>query len=184
MPWAANYNPEMLDPTFYDPTRELAAQSEQANITNQALGQFMGAQDLSSRAASIQGQGAKQAADTLGRYNNLNVGVANQFAGNNLQIRNEAQRYNQGLNKQLYDQNVIANQQFDNTKRALRHNLGDAENTLLTNMYKTDALNQIYPQYAVDPSSGGKMYFTRPKAPKPTTYQDDLDYAKKYNIQI
>jgi hypothetical protein len=179
LPWAASYNPEMLDPTFYDPTRELAAQSEQANITNQALGQFMGAQDLSSRAASIQGQGAKQAADTLGRYNNLNVGVANQFAGNNLQIRNEAQRYNQAQNKQLYDQNVIANQQFDNTKRALRHNLGDAENTLLTNMYKTDALNQIYPQYAVDPSSGGKMYFTRPKAPKPTTYQDDLDYAKK-----
>ena len=179
LPWAASYNPEMLDPTFYDPTRELAAQSEQANITNQALGQFMGAQDLSSRAASIQGQGAKQAADTLGRYNNLNVGVANQFAGNNAQIRNEAQRYNQAQNKQLYDQNVIANQQFDNSKRALRHNLGDAENTLLTNMYKTDALNQQFPQYAIDPSTGGKMYFTRPKAAKPTTYQDDLDYADK-----
>jgi len=179
LPWAANYNPEMLSPTFYDPTRELAAQSEQANITNQALGQFMGAQDLSSRAASIQGQGAKAAADTLGRYNALNVGVANQFAGNNLQIRNEAQRYNQAQNKQLYDQNVIANQQFDNTKRALRHNLGDAENTLLTNMWKTDALNQQTPQYAIDPSTGGRMHFTKGRVVKPTSYKDYLDYAKE-----
>jgi ribosomal protein S16 len=179
LPWAASYNPEMLDPTFYDPTRELAAQSEQANITNQALGQFMGAQDLSARAASIQGQGAKQAADILGRYNNLNVGLANQFAGNNTQIRNEAQRYNQGLNKQLYDQNVIGNQQFDNTKRALRHNLGDAENTLLTNMYKTDAVNQLTPQYAIDTSVGGKMHFTGPKPIKPTTYKDYLATAKE-----
>jgi hypothetical protein len=179
LPWAAGYHPEMLDPTFYDPTRELAAQSEQANITNQALGQFTGAQDLSSRAASIQGQGAKQAADTLGRYNNLNVGVANQFAGNNAQIRNEAQRYNQAQNKQLYDQNVIANQQFDNSKRALRHNLGDAENTLLTNMWKTDALNQQFPQYAIDPSTGGKMYFTKGKMAKPTQYTDYLEYAQQ-----
>ena len=179
LPWAANYHPEMLSPTFYDPTRELAAQSEQANITNQALGQFMGAQDLSSRAASIQGQGAKQAADTLGRYNALNVGVANQFAGNNLQIRNEAQRYNQAQNKQLYDQNVIANQQNDNTKRALRHNLGESENTLLTNMWKTDALNQQTPQYAIDPSTGGRMHFTKGRVVKPTSYKDYLDYAKE-----
>jgi hypothetical protein len=179
LPWAANYHPEMLSPTFYDPTRELAAQSEQANITNQALGQFMGAQDLSSRAASIQGQGAKQAADTLGRYNALNVGVANQFAGNNLQLRNEAQRYNQAQNKQLYDQNVIANQQNDNTKRALRHNLGESENTLLTNMWKTDALNQQTPQYAIDPSTGGRMHFTKGRVVKPTSYKDYLDYAKE-----
>jgi hypothetical protein len=179
LPWAASYNPELLSPTFYDPTRELAAQSEQANITNQALGQFMGAQDLSSRASSIQGQGAKQAADTLGRYNALNVGVANQFAGNNLQIRNEAQRYNQAQNKQLYDQNVIANQQNDNTKRALRHNLGESENTLLTNMWKTDALNQQTPQYAIDPSTGGRMYFTKGKMAKPTQYTDYLEYAQQ-----
>lgn len=179
LPWAANYHPEMLSPTFYDHTRELAAQSEQANITNQALGQFMGAQDLSSRAASIQGQGAKAAADTLGRYNNLNVGVANQFAGNNLQIRNEAQRYNQAQNKQLYDQNVIGNQQNNNTKRVLRHNLADSENTLLTNMWKTDALNQQKPQYAIDPSPGGRMHFTKGRVVKPTSYKDYLDYAKE-----
>jgi len=178
-PWAANYHPEMLTPTFYDPTRELAAQSEQANIANQALGQFTGAQDLSARSASIQGQGAKQAADTLGTYNNLNVGIANQFAGNNVQIGNEAQRFNQAQNKQLFDQRTIANQQYDNAKRALRHNLVDSENTLLTNMWKTDAMNQMYPQYAIDPSVGGRMHFTQGKEQDPTLTQSTLDYATK-----
>jgi hypothetical protein len=180
LPWAARYEPQLLSPTFYDPTRELAAQSEQANIANQALAQFTGPQALSARSASIQGQGAKQAADTLSRYNNLNVGVANQFEGNNAQIANEAQRFNQAQNKQLYDQNVIANQQFKNTKRALRHNLGEAYNTGTTNMMKTDALNQLYPQYSVDPSTGGRMHYTRGKQYKPELASSFDSLVQKY----
>ena len=181
LPWAASYDPQLMDPVYYDPTRELAAQSEQANIANQALAQFTGPQALSARSASIQGQGAKQAADTLARYNNQNVGVANTFEGNNTQIMNEAQRYNQGLNKQLYDQNTITNQQYDNTKRALRHNLVDAENALTTNMWKTDALNQMYPQYAVDPSVGGRMHFTRGKSSlKPELTSSYNSYLEQY----
>ena len=180
LPWAASYQPELMDPVYYDPTRELAQQSEQANIANQALAQFTGPQALSARSASIQGQGAKQAADTLARYNNQNVGIANQFEGNNTQIMNEAQRYNQALNKQLYDQNTIANQQYDNTKRALRNNLVQAENTLLTNMMKTDALNQLYPQFAVDPRSGGKMYYTKGKKMKPELTESFDSLVQKY----
>ena len=181
LPWAARYEPELMTPTFYDPTRELAAQSEQANIANQALAQFTGPQALSARSASIQGQGAKQAADTLGRYNAQNVGVANQFAGNNAQIMNQAQMMNQAQNKQLYDQNVIANQQYANTKRALKHNLGEAFNTGTTNMMKTDAMNQMYPQYAVDPRSGGRMHFTQGKKLNPTMSKDAFKYAQTLN---
>jgi hypothetical protein len=177
LPWAARYEPELMTPTFYDPTRELAQQSEQANITNQALAQFTGPQALSARSSSVQGQGAKQAADTLSRYNNQNVGVANQFEGNNAQIMNEAQRFNQAQNKQLYDQNVIANQQYKNTKRAFKHNLGQAYNTGVTNMMKTDAMNQMYPQYAVDPRSGGRMHFTQGKDNKPTQEMSLDEYA-------
>jgi len=177
--WAPYYHPETMTPHFVDPTRNLGANAELASITNQGLGQFMGAQDYSSRASSVSGQFAKNAADTLAQFNNQNAGIANQFEGNNTQIRNEAQRYNNGLAKQLYDQNVTGNQQFDNTKRALRHNLADSENTLLTNMWKTDALNQQTPQYAIDPSTGGRMHFTKGRVVKPTSYKDYLDYAKE-----
>jgi hypothetical protein len=180
LPWAARYEPEMMSPTFYDPTRELAQQSEQANIANQALAQFTGPQALSARSASIQGQGAKQAADTLNRYNVDNSRLANQFEGNNAQIMNEAQRFNQAQNKQLYDQNVIANQQYKNTKRALKHNLGEAFNTGTTNMMKTDAMNQMYPQYAVDPRSGGRMHFTKGKNIKPEMAASFDSLVQKY----
>lgn len=177
LPWAARYEPQLMSPTFYDPTRELAAQSEQANIANTALAQFTGPQAASARSASTQGQAAKQAADTLGRYNNMNVGVANQFAGNNAQVMNEAQRYNQAQNKGLYDDVARLNQQFKNTKSAFRHNLADAQNTLTTNMMKTDAMNQMYPQYAVDPRSGGRMRFTKGKNYKPTDEMSLDEYA-------
>lgn len=180
LPWAPRYEPQLMTPTFYNPTRELAAQSEQANITNQALAQFTGPQALSARSASVQGQGAKQAADTLARYNAQNVGVANQFEGNNAQIMNEAQRFNQAQNKQLYDQNVIANQQYENTKRALRHNLGEAFIAGTTNMMKTDAMNQMYPQYAVDPRSGGRMHFTKGKDYKPEMAASFDSLVQKY----
>jgi len=95
---------------------------------------------------------------------------------------NEAQRFNQAQNKQLYDQNTIANQQYKNTKRAFKHNLGQAYNTGVTNMMKTDAMNQMYPQYAVDPRSGGRMHFTKGKDGIPPTYNEDvLTYANKIN---
>ena len=180
LPWAQNYNPEKLDPTFYDPTRELAAQSEQANLITQGLGQFAGPQGMSARASSIQGEGAKNAADTLSRYNELNVGTANQFAGSNLEISNEAQRYNQALNKGLYDQNVIANQAYQNDKTQALHNLKDAFNTGKTNQMKTDAMNQMYPQYAVDPSTGGRMHFTQGKNMKPEQTATFNSLVKEY----
>ena len=182
LPWAPRYEPQLVSRTFYDPTRDLAAQSEQANITNQALAQFTGPQALSARSSSVSGQFAKNAADTLSRFNNLNVGVANQFADSDAQIMNDAQRFNQAQNKQLYDQNIIANQQYDNTKRALRHNLGQAYNTGITNMMQTDAMNQMYPQYAVDPRSGGRMHFTQGKSGwNPTMTKDAFKYAQTLN---
>jgi hypothetical protein len=33
--WSPRVNPEEVDATFYDPTRELAQQSEQANMITQ-----------------------------------------------------------------------------------------------------------------------------------------------------
>ena len=116
-PYADRFSPEFIDPTFYDPSRELAAQGEQANILTQGLGQFTGPQAASARAAQVQGQGAKQAADTLGRYNNLNVGLQNQFATQNTQIANQAQQYNQAKAQELYDKGVITQQQRDNSIR-------------------------------------------------------------------
>ena len=167
MPWAPTAKLETPKASFLDPTRELAAQSEQANIQTQALGQFAGPQGLSARSSSIQGQAAKQAADTLSRYNNANVNLANQFETGNINIRNQNQADNRATKKELFNANTIANQQFDNTTGALRGNFRNQYANAITNRFKTDALNQMYPQYAVSPGVGGQLQFTQGKKTKP-----------------
>ena len=183
MPWEPRVDLEEPRPTFLDPTRELAAQSEQANIAAQASAQFAGPQALGARLSAIQGQGAAQAANTLSQINNQNVNIANQFEGQQVGIRNQEQLMNQQLAGRLYDKNTIADQQFQNAKRAGRANMAQAYNTAVTNKWKTDALNQMYPDYQVSPASGGRVKFTgQPKdavATKPEMTMEEYIAANK-----
>ena len=188
MPWAPRVDLETPRPTFLDPTRELAANAEQANIQTQGLAQFAGPQAMSSRSSSVQGQASKQAADTLSRYNNANVNLANQFEGQVTNIRNQEQGMNQAATQRVYDQNTIANQQFDNAKLAMRNNLRNQYTNAMTNRSKTDALNQLYPQFAVSPGSGGFMHYTQgrkltgERTGSEKTYDQWLQYYKQQNM--
>jgi hypothetical protein len=187
MPWAPGVELGTPRPTFLDPTRELAANAEQANIQTQGLAQFAGPQALSARSASVQGQAAKNAADVLSKYNNANVNIANQFELKANDIRNQESMLKQATAQRVYDQNTIANQQFDNAKLAMRNNLRNQYTNAITNRWKTDALNQMYPNYAVDPSVGGRMDFV-PTEKKFTgeksggmTMQEAMDWCKQNN---
>lgn len=192
-PWAPKYNPTMPEPTFLDPTRAIAAQSEQARILGDTMAKLSPNSSLAaSRLSGLQGELAKGAADTANQYDKANVEIANQFAPMQAEIANKAQEYNIGATKGLYDANTIMNQQYDNSKRALRHNLLNQYTNAITNRWKTDTLNQLYPQYAVDSSIGGRLDFKGGKPYKPSTsrspedvYEEafrttnDRDYARK-----
>lgn len=178
-PWAPRYEPEVPRPTFMDPTRELAANAEQANILTQGLGQFVGPQALSARASSIQGQGAKQAADVLSRYNANNVGIANQFAQNAANIRNQAQLQNQATAKQLYDQTTFTNQQYDNSVRMADQAKRLAFATGWKNASDLAAVNATSDQYDIDPTTGA-IVFTDPKQFKPQETQGFDDWLSYY----
>jgi hypothetical protein len=160
MPWEARVDLEEPRPTFLDPTRELGAQSEQANIASQASASFAGAQGLGARNAATQGNAAAQAANTLSNINNQNVNIANQFEGTQVGIRNQESMLNQQMANRVYDKNTIANQQFDNAKLQGRQNLRNSYNTAVTNKWKTDALNQMYPNYQTRPGVGGRVEYT------------------------
>jgi|LakMenEpi03Aug12_release.lakeMendotaPanAssembly.Ray.scaffolds.fasta_scaffold00105_22 hypothetical protein len=181
MPWEARVDLEEPRPTFLDPTRELAAQSEQANIASQAAASFAGPQALNARLSQIQGQGARGAADTLSKINNQNVNIANQFEANQVGVRNQENMLNQQMANRVYDKNVVANQQFDNAKTAGRANMRQAYNTALTNRAKTDAMNQLYPNYQVDPSTGGMVNYTPTvkKADPGAKEMDEFEYMNK-----
>jgi hypothetical protein len=174
-PWAARFSPEFMDPTFYDPSRELAASAEQANMLTQGMGQFAGPQALSARASQIQGQGAKQAADIMGKYNNLNVGLANQFEGQNTQIANQAQQYNQAKAQELYDKGVITQQQRDNAIRQADATIRQGFQQGWKNASDIAMINANQEQYKVDPFTGTAFHTGVQRPFDPVKQQADYD---------
>lgn len=160
-PWSPKLSPYIPNPTFYDPTRELATIGEQANIATQGAAAYAPAQAFNARSSQIQGQAAKAAADTLSRYNNLNVGAANQFELTKANVFNQTAMANADIAKNLYDSNVIANQQYDNAKAQAREQLRSSFINAITNRAKAQTLNAVYgDNYMVDPISGGYTTFT------------------------
>jgi hypothetical protein len=177
LPWAPKLNPVLMDPTFYDPTRELAATQEQYNIGAQGAAAYAPSQALNSRMSQMAGQGAKAAADILGRYNNLNVGQANQFSATKAQVLNQANATNAEISKGLFDATTIANQQYDNAKNQARQELRSSYIDAITNKEQAYALNQLYPNYQIDPSQGGRLYFNAGDELKPNEMGDNASVA-------
>lgn len=180
LPWQATPEVRLPNATFYDPTRELAANAEQANIQTQGMGAFMGPQALSARSSSVQGQALKNAADIQSRYNNMNVEIANKLNQERTSIMNTASQNKAGLDTQLFDKYTIANQQFDNSKNLARQELRKSYIDGITNKAKTQALNSLYPNFYTDPSRGGDVNHTGLAAINPTKGgADRLDKIQK-----
>lgn len=176
MPISTRVDLQTPKATFLDPTRALAANAEQANIQTNALAQFTGAQGLSARSSSVQGQAAKNAAELMANYNNQNVNIANQFETNIANINNQEQAMNQAAQSKLYDQNTMANQQFENSVRGARNQLVNQSANAITNKQKTAALNRLYPNYRVRPEDGGSPDFVPGSKIKPGAGSADYMY--------
>ena len=177
LPWAPPAMPVLPEATFYDPTRELAANAEQMNIGTQGANAFSGPQRYASVFSQIQGQGAKNAADILAKYNNLNVTVSNQQANTNAGILNQTNQYNAGLAKELYDKTTVANQQFDNAKNQARQELRKQFTNAITNRAQAQSLNSLYPNYHFNPANGGLTDYFVPSKIVPG--QQGADFLSK-----
>lgn len=184
-PWAAPVDMEEMEPTYLDPTRELAQQSENANIASHALAMFTGPKGYSSRASQIQGQGAKQAADTLSRYNNANVGIANQFEQANVGVRNQERMANQAISKQIYDQTVLTNANMDRDKRLADSVVRQSFATGWKNASDIAMLNATSDQYDIDPITG-TVRFVRGKkqrADKAQNFDELFRYYRRMGLE-
>jgi len=158
-PRMVQFNAEPMEPTYYDPNRELANNAEMVNMAAQQLAQFTGPQAFNSRFSDVQGKGLANAANIEAKYNNLNVGVANQFEQANKQLINEANFRNQLAANDFYDKSVVANQQYDNARRQGRRQAVDYINAGLENRFMTEQMNSLYPNFYVEPSRL-KTYYT------------------------
>ena len=156
MPWMPQADFQYYDPTFYDPSRALANINEQTNISAQGLNAYGSGNAFAAALAAYQGKAAEQAANTLGQYENLNVGIANDAAKYNAEVDTKQALYNAQKTGNYYDQTTIANQQFDNATKQNRRNTINAFNTGITNRAMANTLNYMNPyEYFMDPATGG-----------------------------
>jgi hypothetical protein len=179
------YNSDLYlpDVVYADPTREMTGIGEMANTgARQAASLGPG---FSARYAALQSGAAKNIADVMGRYNNMNVGIANNFENTkaNMLNRYSQERANNFTN--LNRANTVLNQQWDNAKQAWDTKATLDENSAITNMAQTDVMNSQFPQYAVDPSTGGtRPYFLRGKSMKAGTGTNNSQQVYKDILAI
>jgi hypothetical protein len=156
--WAYEAQPmaKIPEPTFYDPERELAKQSSDARMLAEYSAQN-DPQAFGARAKALQANLAEGAADTMGRYQNLNVGVANQFSPLQAQIMNQLMEQRVGRVNRLWAGNTIAKQQSDNAWREYIDRVNTARNWAEQNKMKRNLINSINPYYQLDRSGSVRM---------------------------
>jgi len=159
--YQAPINAVIPQTVFEDPTRQLAAIQESANIAgyNSAL---TGTGPRSrANIAAIQGQAADQSANVLGQTGNRNTQIANTANSQAADITNRlAQEQGNRLNK-LYEQNVTSAQQYDNATREGRNDLTNQFTKAWQNRQGYDLMNKTSPYFYIDPVSGQRVFKTR-----------------------
>jgi hypothetical protein len=159
-PSLQNYTPYIPSPVPYNPEQELQATQSSVNQLTDALRATTGSsQALSARASDLQSKEAEIAAQIMGNYNKLNVGTANEFAYKVSDIMNQAQLKNRQAISTYVDQVNTLNQNYDNAKRAAAEEWTNAVIDAYTNKSKAQVLNSLYPNYHIDPSTGGDLDF-------------------------
>ena len=185
-PFAPEYNLMQMDPVFKDPTREIAAIGEQANIAAETASTFAGPQRGAAVHAKSQGVAGKQIADAINKVQSDNVNIANTTEFKNKTFEYRTQVLNNNEQKQLYDNTMLTEQNYDNSLREVNAAITKQLQNSFTNAANTDNLNRIYPNFNIDKGRAGEIDITNAKDfyadPNYTSPQTSVDnYLAEYN---
>jgi hypothetical protein len=152
---------DLADPDvlYHDPARAIATTNEQSGMARRANTAFAGP-NATYRNTGLAGKTWAANLDTVGQYENMNVPIGNAYYDKVWEADRIEALSNADRMQKLFDQNTIANQQWDNTGVADRRNITDAEIQMLTNAMETQAWNQSFPNYNTHPGIGGGMWNT------------------------
>jgi len=142
----------------YSPEREINALASTARTMGQAAA-FGEAPSRAANLAKFQADSARGIADTLGRYNNLNVTAENQEELAKAQQMNEFQKLRGAGAQDIYDKTAIAKQQATAARQKALDNITKAGINMVTNQAKAQVLNELYPNFNIFPEAGGMMAF-------------------------
>ena len=161
-PWAPHYDQIGIDAVFDDPTREIAAIGEQASIAASAATAFGGPQRGIAAASLAQGKAMTAIADTVNKVHGNNITVANDVNVKNAEMQYKTQMLNNNELKQLYDNTVLTEENYDNALRKANANITTQLQNTYTNMANTANLNSIYPQFDISAANAGLINITDP----------------------
>lgn len=157
-PWQAI--PQTFIPQWIPapPERELAYNTEQANLANQYAAAFSGFQP--GAASLVQGKALANAANVMDRYNQRNIDGYNQYQAGLSNILNTAAQNKAKLATDLYDKYQIANQQTINTKDKRGADMFNTGMNALGNRASWHAINTLNPNFYANPLQAGMINFT------------------------
>lgn len=138
------------NPTFKDPNRELAANAEQANITQNYLSTMSPLQSFMSNVSGVQGKAAENAANIMSRYQNENVGIANQFAPVQAEIMNKLMEYQADRADKMFFNKEQAKKAYKNDMRQWLNNIDKYKENEYNIETNTEMLNALNPNYTLE----------------------------------
>jgi hypothetical protein len=161
-PWQATPEFEAATPAFTDFRGTAARINAGVQGAGQQAALFAGPQAYAANLAQIAGKSINPILQAQEAEIRANQNIANQFEQFNVSAKNQYNFKKAALDTNLFDKATIANQQYDNSKRAFRHNLVNAFNQGWTNKGKTQVMNQDRPNYYIDPATGYKHFTGTP----------------------
>ncbi len=181
LPWEAPVQGVVPQTVFMDPTRALAANSEQANsMANYASRSGNGPSTIANYLA-LQGQAGKNAADIVGQYANQNAAIANSANQGAAETTNKLMEAQRARLARLHQGNTVAAQQYDNSQREARADLLNTYTNAWKNRAYMNDLNQTNQLYQRDPNTGF-MRFNSPNAQ--AEFQKILNNTQGYSPGI
>tara|TARA_Y100001937_G_scaffold11_2_gene33 strand:+ start:4109 stop:7609 length:3501 start_codon:yes stop_codon:yes gene_type:complete len=182
-PWTPIEETQQIDPVFQDPTRAYASIGEQATAAAQTASAFSGPQRAAAVQAKAQGAAAEQIANVAAQVQGANVGIANEAMKQNAILKADTERTNKANLKKLYDDTMLVEQNYDNAISKANTELTKQIQNAYTNRADTYNLNTLYPQFNIDPRSGGLIEVTNQRDNVPTQ-RSEADKAAEYQQLI
>lgn len=146
-PWAQKENPEYITPITDTPDYNaiLSSQRTQGDLVNQISDASTARAIGSYQPNVIQGiKGETQ------RSRQFNIQQNQQAQFYNNQIKNRADSINAQIDTQLYDKNVLSNEQRDQSGSFWKNGIFEAANNMVNNRNQMQAFQVAMPQYTVD----------------------------------
>lgn len=170
-----------MDAVYLDDTRQQQQIAGRARGTMEALGAFAGPGRQGSMASVISGQAGEQAANVASQMGNANINIANTVGQYNARMMAGTDAANAELAMDLYDKNVTTQEVFDEKMRRYRNLNTALKNNMLTNAYRTKAMNKMNPLFQVVPGVGGDIVFNPGVSAATFNVDDYTSQAERIN---